>query len=165
MYNLENRKSILATRTLPQLLHECFRMRGVKKHLLYLEYKDFFVSAQIQRWPHSLFIKMYISSHTMTSTNWLDSVHNTALSNGDEMNTFKDSQTVIKWGLASYCKADTTFTFHFSISTLSNAFLSINDIGMKSESDFSSAMASQPLRKFTRRCKSTQLGVKIHLKV
>ena len=68
-------------------------------------------------------------------------------------------------GLASYCLAKTTFTFHFSISTLSNAFLSINDIGMKSESDFSSAMASQPLRKFTRRCKSTQLGVKIHHKV
>ena len=47
-------------------------------------------------------------------------------------------------GLASYCKAETTFTFYFSILTLSNAFLSINDIEMKSESGFSFAMASQP---------------------
>ena len=48
-------------------------------------------------------------------------------------------------GLASYCKAETTFTFHFSISTLSNAFLSINNREMKSKSGFSFAMASQPL--------------------
>ena len=47
-------------------------------------------------------------------------------------------------GLASYCCAKTTFTFHFSILTLSNSFLSINNREMKSESDFSSAMASQP---------------------
>ena len=30
-------------------------------------------------------------------------------------------------GLASYCKAETTFTFHFSILTLKNAFLSIDN--------------------------------------
>ena len=48
-------------------------------------------------------------------------------------------------GLASYCKAETTFTFHFSILTLPNAFLSINNREMKSESDSSLAMASQPL--------------------
>ena len=48
-------------------------------------------------------------------------------------------------GLASYCKAETTFTFHFSILTLSSAFLSINNREMKSESGFSLAMASQPL--------------------
>ena len=48
-------------------------------------------------------------------------------------------------GLASYCKAETTFTFHFSILTLSSAFLSINNIEMKSESGFSFAIASQPL--------------------
>ena len=47
-------------------------------------------------------------------------------------------------GLASYCKAKTTFTFHFSILTLSSAFLSIDNIEMKSESGFSFAMASQP---------------------
>ena len=40
-------------------------------------------------------------------------------------------------GLASYCWAETTFTFHFSISTLSNAFWSINNREMKSESGFS----------------------------
>ena len=47
-------------------------------------------------------------------------------------------------GLASYCKAETTFTFHFSILTLSSAFLSINNREMKSGSGFSLAMASQP---------------------
>ena len=47
-------------------------------------------------------------------------------------------------GLASYRKAETTFTFHFSILTLSSAFLSINNIEMKSESGFSFAMASLP---------------------
>ena len=47
-------------------------------------------------------------------------------------------------GLASYCKAETTFTFHFSILTLSSAFLSINNREMKSESGFSFAMASKP---------------------
>ena len=45
--------------------------------------------------------------------------------------------------LASYHKADATFTFHFSILTLS----SINR-GMKSESDFSVALASQPFECF-----------------
>ena len=49
-------------------------------------------------------------------------------------------------GLASYCKAETTFTFHFSILTLSNAFLGIDNREMKSESGFSFAIASQPLR-------------------
>ena len=39
------------------------------------------------------------------------------------------------------------FTFHSSIFTLSNAFLSINKREMKSESDFSLAMASQPFGK------------------
>ena len=38
-------------------------------------------------------------------------------------------------------------TFHSSISTLSNAFWSINNREMKSESGFSLAMASQPLCK------------------
>ena len=47
-------------------------------------------------------------------------------------------------GLASYCKAETTFTFNFSILTLSSAFLSINNREMKSESGFSFAIASQP---------------------
>ena len=49
-------------------------------------------------------------------------------------------------GLASYCKADTTFTFHFSILTLSNASLGINNREIKSESGISFAIASQPLR-------------------
>ena len=47
-------------------------------------------------------------------------------------------------GLAGYCKAETTFTFHFSILTLSNAFLGIDNREMKSESGFSFAIASQP---------------------
>ena len=42
--------------------------------------------------------------------------------------------------LASFCKAETTFTFHFSILILSNAFFSIDSRGMKSESDFNLAM-------------------------
>ena len=46
--------------------------------------------------------------------------------------------------LASYCKADTTFTFHFPILTLSSAILSINNREIKSESGFSFAMASKP---------------------
>ena len=49
-------------------------------------------------------------------------------------------------GLASYCKAETTFTFYFTILPLSRAFLSINNREMKSESGFSFAMASQPFK-------------------
>ena len=49
-------------------------------------------------------------------------------------------------GLASYCKAGTTFTFYFTILPLSRAFLSINNREMKSESGFSLAMASQPFQ-------------------
>ena len=49
-------------------------------------------------------------------------------------------------GLASYCKAETTFTFYFSILTLSNAFLGIDNREMKSDSGFSFAIASQPFR-------------------
>ena len=51
-------------------------------------------------------------------------------------------------GLASYCKAETTFSFHLSILTLSSAFLSINNREMKSESGFSFAMASKPFWTF-----------------
>ena len=47
-------------------------------------------------------------------------------------------------GLASYCKAETTFTFYFFILTLSNAFLGIDNREKKSESGFSFAIASQP---------------------
>ena len=50
-------------------------------------------------------------------------------------------------GLASYCKAETTFTFNFSILTLSNALLGIDNREMKSESGFSFAIASQPFAK------------------
>ena len=50
-------------------------------------------------------------------------------------------------GLARYCKAETTFTFHFSILTLSSAFLSINNREMKSKSGFSLVIASQPFQK------------------
>ena len=53
------------------------------------------------------------------------------------------SNTLSK-GLARYCKAETTFTFYFTILPLSRAFLSINNREMKSESGFSFAMASQP---------------------
>ena len=49
-------------------------------------------------------------------------------------------------GLASHCKAKTTFTFYFSILTLSNAFLGIDNREMKSDSGFSFAIASQPFR-------------------
>ena len=54
-------------------------------------------------------------------------------------------------GLASYSKAETTFTFHFPILTLSSAFLSINNREMKSESGFSFAMASKPFHFTTHR--------------
>ena len=50
-------------------------------------------------------------------------------------------------GLASYCKAETTFTFHFSILTLTNAFLGIGNREMKSKNGFSFAISSQPLGK------------------
>ena len=50
-------------------------------------------------------------------------------------------------GLASYCKAETTFTFHFSILALSNASLSINNRAIKSESGLSFALASQPFER------------------
>ena len=50
-------------------------------------------------------------------------------------------------GLASYYKAETTFTFYFSILTLSNAFLGIDNREMKSESGFSFVIASQPFQK------------------
>ena len=50
-------------------------------------------------------------------------------------------------GLASYCKAETTFTFHFSILTLSSDLLSINNREMKSEIGLSPAMARCILRK------------------
>ena len=56
--------------------------------------------------------------------------------------------TLAAWkGLASYCKAETTFTFYFTILPLSRAFLSINNREMKSESGFSFAMASQPFQR------------------
>ena len=42
-------------------------------------------------------------------------------------------------GLASYCKAKTTFTFHSCILTMSNALSSINNREMKSENGFSLA--------------------------
>ena len=58
----------------------------------------------------------------------------------------EENQLEIFQGLAGYCKAETTFTFYFSILTLSSAFLSIDNIEMKSESGFSFAMASQPFR-------------------
>ena len=57
-----------------------------------------------------------------------------------------DQQTKTFKGLASNRLAETTFTFHFSILTLSNTFLSVNNKEMKSESGFSLAMTSQPLR-------------------
>ena len=47
-------------------------------------------------------------------------------------------------GLATYRKAKITFTFHFSMLTLSNAFLNKNNRKIKSESGVSFAMASQP---------------------
>ena len=56
---------------------------------------------------------------------------------GQEVNIFDK-------GLASYCYAKTTFTFHSSILKLPSAFLSIDNREMKSESGFSLAMASQP---------------------
>ena len=58
--------------------------------------------------------------------------------------------------MASYCKAETTFTFHFFILTLSSAFLSINNREMKSESGFSFAMASKPFIKNSGLTKWTQ---------
>ena len=55
-------------------------------------------------------------------------------------------------GLASYYKAETTFTFYFTILPLSRAFLSINNREMKSESGFSFAMASQPFEYLFQNC-------------
>ena len=63
---------------------------------------------------------------------------------------------IIVKGLASYCKAETTFTFHSSILTLSSAFLSINNREIKSESGFSFAMASQPFEQASNMKKEIQ---------
>jgi len=60
-------------------------------------------------------------------------------------------------GLASYCKAETTFTFNFSILTLSNALLGIDNREMKSESGFSFAIASQPFSHRNYQTKTYQL--------
>ena len=60
-------------------------------------------------------------------------------------------------GLASFCKAETTFTFHFSILTLSSACLSINNREMKSESGFSFAMASKPLWERKKKIENTKM--------
>ena len=59
-------------------------------------------------------------------------------------------------GLASYCKAETTFTFHFSILTLSNASLGINNREIKSESGISFVIASQPLHTKVRRVENLE---------
>ena len=61
------------------------------------------------------------------------------------VNNFRNTITSFK-GLASYRKAETTFTFHFSILTLSNASLGINNREIKSESGISFAIASQPFK-------------------
>ena len=58
----------------------------------------------------------------------------------------KEEKERLAKGLASYCKAETTFTFYLSILTLSNAFLGIDNREMKSESGFSFAIASQPFQ-------------------
>ena len=63
-------------------------------------------------------------------------------------------------GLASYCKAETTFTFYFTILPLSRAFLSINNREMKSESGFSFAMASKPFSG-----DGGQVWIRIHMKM
>ena len=60
------------------------------------------------------------------------------------INKLQNVKCACSKGLASYCKAGTTFTFHFSILTLSNASLGIDNREMKSESGFSFAIASQP---------------------
>ena len=68
------------------------------------------------------------------------------------MNKFPGQKCFVEWeqfsfkGLASYCKAETTFTFYLSILTLSNSFVGIDNREMKSESGFSFAIASQPFK-------------------
>ena len=56
------------------------------------------------------------------------------------------NQGIIK-GLASHCKAKITFTFHFSIINALESIWQCWNKGMKSESGFSFAMASQPLQR------------------
>ena len=80
--------------------------------------------------------------HIFVSTSWIRY-------QGYKLSLFK--------GLASYCKAETTFTFHFPILTLSSAFLSINNREMKSESGFSFAMASKPLWERKKKIKNTKM--------
>ena len=63
---------------------------------------------------------------------------------GLQVSTFCGALAGVEHLVASYCKAETTFTFYFSILTLSNAFLGIDNREMKSGSGFSFAIASQP---------------------
>ena len=58
------------------------------------------------------------------------------------LNTEKVQQ---KTPTENFAVSKTTFTFHISILTLSNAFFSINKREMKSESGYSFAMASKAL--------------------
>ena len=60
--------------------------------------------------------------------------------------------------------AETTLTFLFNFLTLSNAFFSINDREMKSESGFSLAMASQPFQQNFVLTKNTQITPKLILR-
>ena len=62
-------------------------------------------------------------------------------------------------GLASYCKAETTFTFHLYNLTLSNASLGINNREIKSESGVSFAIASQPFKN----CRSGKIFAHVNI--
>ena len=95
------------------------------------------ISTKVQSFANSHIFDQNSQSCQITSIFLILSMSHFVSSCGQISNMMK--------GLASYCQAKTTFTFYFSILTLSNAFLSINNREVKSESGFSSAMASQPL--------------------
>ena len=63
-------------------------------------------------------------------------------------------------GLASYCKAETTFTFHLYNLTLSNASLGIHNREIKSESGVSFAIASQPFEEKKKEIKKIDICLK-----
>ena len=92
-------------------------------------------------------VQIYTSVHCDSSAeNWSCSLQGVASWHLRDINNFSLDDFISSKGLASYCKAETTFTFYFSILTLTNAFLGIDNREMKSESCFSFAIASQPLK-------------------
>ena len=87
---------------------------------------------------------MFVTLPSATPLSAFDWFQRRVFAQRAEINTLVKCKPCLGKGLAIYCKAETTFTFHFSTLTLSNAFIGIDNREMKSEGGFSFAIASQP---------------------